>query len=67
MQKNNKISLNSSKIWRNFSDLPKEKEVPAIVLSLEDEALVAALKLEEEEISVDYGVETIVTRCYNYN
>ena len=60
--KNYQDWLKLIKIWRKFSDLPKEKQGPAIVLSLENEALDAVLELEEENISAENGVDTIIAR-----
>ena len=39
------------KIWRRFTELPKEKQGSAIVLSFEGEALDAVLELDEEVIA----------------
>ena len=60
--KNYQDWLKLIKIWRKFSDLPKEKQGPAIVLSLENEALDAVLELEEETISAENGVDTIIAK-----
>ena len=54
--------LKLKKIWRNFSDLPKAKQGPAIVLSLENEGLDAVLELIEEVISGENGVDAIINR-----
>ena len=48
--KNYQDRLKLIKIWRKFTDLSKERQGPAIVLSLENEALDAVLELEEEQI-----------------
>jgi len=49
-------------MWRVFTDLPKEKQGPALFLSLEGEAQDAVLELDEKEIIKDTGVETIIKR-----
>ena len=54
--------LKLKKIWRNFSDLRKAKQGPAIVLSLENEGLDAVLELSEEVISGENGVDAIINR-----
>ena len=48
------------KIWRNFSNLPKAKQGPAIALSLESKALDAVLELSEEVMSGENK-----SRCHN--
>ena len=60
--KNYQDWLKLIQIWRKFSDLPKAKQGPAIVLSLESEALDAVLELEEEAISAENGVDTIIAK-----
>ena len=60
--KNYQDWLKLIKIWRKFTDLSKERQGPAIVLSLENEALDAVLEIEEEQISSENGVDVIINR-----
>ena len=60
--KNYQDWLKLIKNWRKFTDLSKERQGPAIVLSLENEALDAVLELEEEQISSENGVDVIINR-----
>ena len=60
--KNYQDWLKLIKIWRKFTDLPKPKQGPAIVLSLENEALDAVLEIDEGDISGDHGVDIIIER-----
>ena len=49
------------KIWRNFSDLPKEG--PVIAQSLENEALDTGLELSEKVISGEkYSLNSYTTK-----
>ena len=48
------------RVWAKFTDLPPEKQVAAMFLSLSGEALDAALELEEEVISCKDGVKSIM-------
>ena len=48
--KNYQDWLKLIKIWRNVFDLPAAKQGPAMVLSLETEALDTVLELSEEVI-----------------
>ena len=50
------------KVWRRFTDLPKERQGSALVLSLEDEALDAVLEIDDEEIAKEDGVDAIIER-----
>ena len=50
------------RVWTTFTDLPPEKQRAAMFLSLNWEALAAALELEEEVISGKDGVKSIMTR-----
>ena len=50
------------KIWQRFSDLPAHQQEPALVLSLEDEALDAVLEIDESDISKENGVDFIIER-----
>ena len=50
------------KIWQSFSDLPAHQQEPALVLSLEDEALDAVLEIDESDISKENGVDFIIER-----
>ena len=45
------------KIWRKFSDLPANQVEPALVLSLEDEALDAVLDINKLDISEGNGAD----------
>ena len=47
-------------IWRKFTPLEKNKQGPALCLSLDDETADAVLSLEEAKISGDTGVEEII-------
>ena len=48
------------KISWKFSDLPANWQWPALVLSLEDEALDALLEINESDISKENGVDFII-------
>ena len=50
------------KIWRMYTDLPKTRQGPALVLSLEGEAQDAALELSETEIAKENGADAILHR-----
>ena len=50
------------KIWRYFTKLPAKRQGSALVLSLEDEALDAALEIDEVEIAGENGVDGITNR-----
>ena len=50
------------KIWCRFTDLPKNRQGSALVLSLENEALDAVLELDDEDIGKDNGVDVIIDR-----
>ena len=52
------------KIWRQFTDLPKNRQGSALVLSLENQALDAVLELDDEDIGKDNGVDVIID-CLN--
>ena len=45
------------KIWRKFSDWSANQLGPALVLSLEDEALDAVLDIDKSDISEGNGVD----------
>ena len=47
-------------IWSKFTDLAKNKQGPAVFLSLEGEAQEAILKLAEDIITSDNGVKHII-------
>ena len=49
-------------IWWKFSDLPAIWQRPALVLSLEDEALDVVLEIDESDISKENGVDFILER-----
>ena len=49
-----------TRVWTNFTDLPPEKQEAAICLLLNGESLDAALELEEEVISGEDGVKSIM-------
>ena len=54
------------KIWWNFSDLPANRQGSALVLSLEDEALDAALEMDGSDISKENRTfEQIVQEWFN--
>ena len=47
-------------IWTEFTELPKERQGPAVLFSLEDKAQQAVLEtLSKEEISSQIGVANI--------
>ena len=50
------------KVWRRFTDLPGNRQGSALVLSLEDEALDAALEIDDEDIAKENGVGAITER-----
>ena len=50
------------RVWTKFTDLPPEKQGAAMFLSLNGQALDAALELEEEVISGKDGVKSIMAR-----
>ena len=50
------------KIWRMYTDLPKPRQRPALILSLEGEAQNAALHFDEKEIAKDDEIHTIIKR-----
>ena len=50
------------KIWRTYTDLPKERQGAVIFLSLKGEAQDAVLELGEGEISSETGVKNIIDR-----
>ena len=47
-------------IWRKFSDLPANRQGPALVSSLEDEALDAVLEIDESDITKENGADFII-------
>ena len=47
-------------IWRMYTELPKTRQGPALVLSLEGEAQDAALELLEDKIAQENGVDAIL-------
>ena len=49
-------------MWRQFTTLESEKQGPAIVLTLEGEALDAALEIETSVVRKPYGTDRIITR-----
>ena len=55
-----KISLNS--VRRYFTDFPASRQGSALVLSQEDEALDAALKIDDDDIAKENGVDAIIER-----
>ena len=48
------------KVCRCFTNLPVERQGPALVLSLEDEALDAVLEINDEDIAKENGVDAII-------
>ena len=54
--------LKLMKIWRMYTDLPKPRQGPALILSLEGEAQDAALEIDEKEIAKDNGIDTIIKK-----
>ena len=50
------------RVWTKFTDLPKERQGASMFLSLEGEALDAALELDEEDIGSENGVKLIMAR-----
>ena len=50
------------KIWRMYTDLPKPRQGPALILSPESEAQDAVLEIDEKEIAKDDGIDTIIKR-----
>ena len=52
-------------IWSKFTDLAKNKQGPAVFLSLEGEAQEAVLELAEDVITSDSGVKHIIERLDN--
>ena len=60
--KNYQDWLKLIKIWRNVFDLPTAKQGPAMVLSLETEALDTVLELSEEVISRENRLDTKINR-----
>ena len=48
------------RIWRMYTELPKTRQGPALVLSLEGEAQDAALELLEDKIAQENGVDAIL-------
>ena len=50
------------KILRKFSDSPANRQGPALVLSLEGEALDAVFEIDESDISKENGVDFIIER-----
>ena len=54
--------LKLTKIWWKFSDLPANRQWPALVLSLEDEALDAVLEIDESDITKENGADFIIER-----
>ena len=47
-------------IWRIATDLPKEKQGAALLLSLEGEAQSAALRVPEDELKSNEGIEKVL-------
>ena len=47
-------------IWRIATDLPKEKQGAALLLSLEGEAQSAALRVPEDELKSDEGINKVI-------
>ena len=50
------------KIWCKFTTLPKTRQWPAIVLSLEGDAQEQALRISDDDISKDDGVDKIIVQ-----
>ena len=48
------------KIWQKVSDLPANRQGPALVLTLEDEAWGTVLEIDESNISKENGVDFII-------
>ena len=50
------------KIWRKFTTLPKTHQGPATILSLEGDAQGQALRISDDDISKDDGVDKIIVQ-----
>ena len=50
------------KVWTRLTDLPGNRQGSGLVLSLEDEALDAALEIDDEDIAKENGVDAILER-----
>ena len=60
-----KTKSNDVTIWQQFTTSDLEKQGPAIVLSLEDEAQDAVLELEPNQITDKGEVKAIIDRLNN--
>ena len=49
-------------VWRLVTDLAKEKQGPAVLLSLKGRAREAALELEVSELAKETGLDLIITK-----
>lgn len=49
-------------VWRIFTDLPLEKQGPAVLLSLKGRAREAALELEIKDLSEETGLDLIIMK-----
>ena len=47
-------------VWKIATDLPKEKQGAALLLSLEDEAQQAALRVTEADLSSEQGIDKVL-------
>ena len=51
--------LKELKIWHSFTDIPKAKQGPALLLTLERKACETVLELNIDDITSDNGVKNI--------
>ena len=49
-------------LWKDFRSLDKDKQAPAIVLSLEGKAQTAALEIPKADLTKDDGVDTLIKK-----
>ena len=50
------------KVWTRLTDLPGNRQGSGLVLSLEDEALDAALEIDDEDVAKENVVDAILER-----
>lgn len=48
--------------WQEYTTLPLNKQGPTLILTLQDEALEAALELKKEDVSSNNGIKNIITK-----
>ena len=53
------------KLWTKFTDLPPTRQGPALVMSLEGQALDTILELDDKDISHEDGVSIIINKLNN--